>query len=343
MAHEIDFSKGKAAIAFVGQTPWHGLGQQLTPGQGIEIWRKEAGLDYDVKRAPVRYQQQLGDLDPIDLQFKGRDVLYRSDTGKALSVVGDRYNIVQPSEILDFFAKLSEIGGFDLEVAGALSDGKRVWGLAKVNDGAPIIGHDVVRPYVLFATSYDASMSSVAKLTGIRVVCNNTIEMAVGSGYMGIGKTESDTENNAVSTLIRIPHSQKINADEIRLKLGIVGDVFEKWLVNTRLLAERAMTEQQAEAFTYKLVESVTPAPSANRRPVDVKQTVAYKRIIEMFNGDLIGADLTGGQNRWAMLNAVTQYVDHERGKTNSSRVDGAWFGAGNALKNKAYSLLSEV
>lgn len=346
MAHEIDQTTGRNAIAFVGEKPWHGLGQQLTPGQGLDVWKREAGLDYDVLRSPVMFEtphsvegQEVRSL----ATMPGRDVLYRSDTGAALSVVSKGYNIVQPGEILDFFGHLSDIGGFDLEVAGVLSEGKRVWGLARVSDGAPVIGHDVVRPYVLFATSYDGTMATVAKFTAIRVVCNNTITMAVGSGMDSSGKSESDTEGRAVSSLVRIPHSRKINTSEIRQQLGIVADVYDRWLINTRLLAEQSMNATQADKFVFQLIDSITPAPSFGRKAVDVRSSKSYRRILEMFNGDLIGADLAGTNNKWVMLNAVSEYVDHERGKTDDTRLSGAWFGAGDALKNKAYSLLSEA
>jgi phage/plasmid-like protein (TIGR03299 family) len=339
MAHEIDTTAGRAAIAFVGQTPWHGLGQQLSPNQGIEIWRRESGLDYQVLRSPVRFDNAIT---ATTNTMPDRDVLYRSDTGAALSVVGKNYNVVQPDAILDFFHRLSDIGGFELEVAGALSGGRRVWGLAKVNDGAPIIGHDVVRPYVLFATSYDGTMATVAKMTAIRVVCNNTITMAVGRGSESNGKTESDTQNRAVSSLVRIPHSTKVDINDVRKRLGIVADVYERWLVETRLLAERAMDNNSAEAFVQRLIGSVTPSSSIRATP-PVTTMKSYQRIMQLFDGGLIGGDLTGGNNCWKMLNAVTEYVDYERGKSPDSRLDGAWFGAGDALKTKAYSMLAEA
>ena len=340
MAHLIDETTGKAAIAWTHKAPWHGLGKQLEPGQGMDVWAREAGLDYQVLRSPVVY---MNNTSLLQQEMAGRDVLYRSDTGAALSVVGKGYHIVQPAEILDFFARLSDIGGFELEVAGALSDGKRVWGLAKVNDGGSVIGHDVVRPYVLFATSYDLSMATIAKLTAIRVVCNNTITMAVGRGIEGAGKTESDTENQAVSSLVRIPHCNKIDMDDIRMRLGIVADVYERWLVQTRIMAEQEMTKTAAESFVFNLIKSVTPAPAPGRKLPDVRDTNSYKRILGLFNGDLIGADLTGGDNRWSMLNSVTEFVDHERGKSDDGRLSGAWFGVGDAMKNKAYSMLTSV
>lgn len=342
MAHELDFSTGKAAIAFLSTTPtpWHGLGQSLTPGQGLEVWKREAGLDYEVLRSPVRFRNYTT---LMENEFSGRDVLYRSDTGAHLSVVSKGYNVVQPVEILDFFGELAAIGGFELEVAGALSDGKRIWGLAKVNDGGAVIGHDVVRPYVLFATSYDKSMATIAKFTAVRVVCNNTITMAVGRGAEMAGKTESDTEGRAVSSLVRIPHSSKINPGEIRKSLGIVADVYERWLVETRLLAEQALTADAADKFVFNLITSITPAPSAGRKLPDARDTKSFKRIMEMFNGDLIGAELTGGDNKWKMINCVTEFVDYERGKSQDSRLSGAFFGVGDAIKSKAYDMLTSV
>lgn len=352
MAHMIDETTGKAAIAYVGDTPWHNLGQSLTAGASIDVWRKEAGLDYNVVRSPVQFERidfsgiEAGDGVTIPTEMIAmpeRHVLYRSDTGAPLSVVSKDYKVVQPGEVLDFFGKLAEIGGFELETAGALSDGKRIWALARVNDGAPIIGQDVVRPYVLLATSYDGSMATTAKFTAVRVVCNNTITMAVGSGDYAEGKLESDTEGGAVSSLVRIPHSKTFNPDAVRLGLGIVANVWEKWLVNTRILAERKMEMQQADVFTFNLLSSIQGKPSGDRPLPDVRKSKGFDRIMSMFQGDLIGDDLTEGMNRWRMLNAVTEWVDHERGKTDDTRMTSAWFGAGDGIKNRAYDMLASA
>lgn len=353
MARMIDETTGKAAIAYVGETPWHGLGQRLTAGSGIETWRHEAGLDYEVARAPVRFDRikfnELASTDdltaiPTELAtMAGRDVLYRSDTGAPLSVVSKDYKVVQPGEVLEFFAKLAEIGGFDLETAGALSDGKRIWALAKVNEGAPVIGHDLVRPYVLLATSYDGTLATTAKMTAVRVVCNNTLTMSVGSGAetgFSAGKSETDTENRAVSSLVRIPHSKTFDADKVRLELGIVANVFERWLVEARILAEREMDERRAGNFVAKLLSPLQPKEKEGKPAPSVRESRGYQRIMELFcGGDLIGADMTG-ETRWKALNAVTQFVDWERGKSPDTRVAGAWFGTGEGIKNRAYAML---
>lgn len=151
MAHMIDETTGRAAMAYVGATPWHGLGQQLTPGASIEDWTREAGLAYTVLESPVLYRTEAA-TDPE--VFKGRKVLHRSDTGAPLSVVSDGYRTVQPAEVMGFFGKLADIGGFEMETAGALSHGRRVWALARVSAAAEILAGDTVRPYILLATSY---------------------------------------------------------------------------------------------------------------------------------------------------------------------------------------------
>ena len=318
MAHMIDTTTGTAAIAFAGQTPWHGLGQALTPDASIETWTREAGLNYTVNESPVLFQT---DATTMPEEFKGRKVLHRSDTGGALAVVSDGYRVVQPADVMGFFGKLVELGGFQMETAGVLSHGRRVWALAKVNQGADVIEGDTVRPYVLLGTSYDGTMATVAKFTSIRVVCNNTITAALGRENAGT---------------VRVLHSERFNPDAVRMELGIVGDNWERFLVQSRKLAGETMSKIEADAFVTALLE-----PFHNSR-MDLKETRGYKRIMDLFSGQAIGADIPGvAGTRWAMLNAVTELVDHERGRSNNTRIESAWFGAGAALKARAADLLA--
>lgn len=327
MAHNIDLTLNKPAIAFVGKVPWHGLGQQLTPGQSIDTWRIEAGLNYDVLESPVMFSTGLDGKYPMIDVMPSRKVLYRNEVNAPLAVVGKDSKVVQPSEVLDFFAKLADIGGFDLEVAGALSGGTRIWGLAKISDGAPIIGHDQVKPYLLLATSYDGTMSTIAKLVAIRVVCNNTLQVSLGEAER-IG---------AVSSVVKVPHNLEFKPDEVRMQLGIVADAFERWTVQTRLLAETPLPEAAADEFINNLLASIHP----NKEPHEIKALAAYDRLTGLYQGQgLIGSDLDGGFTKWRMLNCVSQMTDWERGG-DKTRLNSAWFGSGNNIKNKAYSLLS--
>lgn len=334
MAHMIDTTTGRAAMAYTGTTPWHGLGQSLTPGADVDTWTREAGLGYTVLESPVQYSTPA----TTELQsWPARKVLHRSDTGAPLAVVSDSYHVVQPAEVMDFFRKLVDLGGFQLETAGALSDGRRVWALASVGDAAPVVDRDLVRPYLLLGTSYDGTMATVAKFTAIRVVCNNTITAAVG-GYAGgrVIKGESETTTGYLRSAVRVLHSERFDADAVRLQLGIVAGAWESFLVQSRQLAGVPMDTLQADEF---LAELLAPYHTSAKPLEDSK---AYRRALELFNGRAIGADLPGvAGTRWAMLNAITQLVDHERGRSNNTRMESAWFGAGAALKARAAELLA--
>jgi phage/plasmid-like protein (TIGR03299 family) len=328
----IDETTGRAAIAYTGVTPWHGLGQALTPGASIETWTREAGLGYDVLESPVQYSTPASS----ELQrWPDRKVLHRSDTGAPLAVVSDGYRVVQPAEIMDFFRELVELGGFQLETAGALSDGRRVWALASVADAAPVVSRDLVKPYLLLGTSYDGTMATVAKFTAIRVVCNNTITAAVG-GYGNGRVLEAEKDLGYLKSAVRVLHSERFDAESVRLQLGIVANAWESFLVQSRQLAGQPMAAEAADAFVAELLQPY------HTSKLPMNETRAYKRIMALFNGGAIGSELPGvAGTRWAMLNAVTELVDHERGRSNNTRIESAWFGAGAALKARAAELLA--
>jgi phage/plasmid-like protein (TIGR03299 family) len=264
-------------------------------------------------------------------------VLHRSDTGAPLAVVSDGYRVVQPAEVMDFFRELVEIGGFELETAGALSDGRRVWALASVGDAAPVVSNDLVKPYLLLGTSYDGTMATVAKFTAIRVVCNNTITAAVGgysNGRAVAGEAEKDL--GYLKSAVRVLHSERFDPEAVRLQLGIVANAWESFLIQSRQLAAQPFGGEVADAFIAELLRPY------HAGKLHINETRAFKRIVQLFNGAAIGSELPGVANtKWAMLNAVTELVDHERGRSNNTRIESAWFGAGASLKARAAELLA--
>lgn len=318
MAHMIDTTTGRAAVAYAGQVPWHGLGQALTPDAGIDAWTIQAGLAYTVLESPVLFNTPASSEPQA---WPNRKVLHRSDTGAPLAVVSDGYNVVQPAEVMHFFGKLAEIGGFELETAGALSYGRRIWALARVGSGADIVDGDQVRPYLMLATSYDATMATVAKFTTIRVVCNNTIVQALN--------TES-------SSGVRVLHSERFDADAVRLKLGIVGNQWERFLVQSRKLAEVPMSPVEADAFVQELLKPY------HTGAVEIQESKGYRAIMDLFaNRRALGSEIPGvAGTRWAALNAVTEMIDHQRGRSTNTRLESAWFGTGAAIKARALELL---
>jgi phage/plasmid-like protein (TIGR03299 family) len=325
----IDTTTGRAAIAYTGTTPWHGLGQVLTPDSTIEQWTQEAGLGYTVLESAVEYSTPAVTGHQV---WPDRKVLHRSDTGAPLAVVSKDYRTVQPAEVMGFFQKLLDLGGFQMETAGALSHGRRVWALASVGDGAEVVDGDVVKPYLLLGTSYDGTMATIAKFTAIRVVCNNTITPAVNS-------TSDEINKGYIKSAVRVLHSERFDADAVRLQLGIVANQFERFMIESRKLAHIDMNFTDADLFVKELLKPY------HTGKLDIVDTRAYKRVIELWQGRAIGSDILSDAHvkgsRWGMLNAVTQLVDHERGRSDNTRLESAWFGTGSAIKNRALELLT--
>lgn len=321
MAHLIETNEltGKAEIAYVYKKPWHGLGQELTPDAPIEVWRKEAGLDWTAELANVEYRinQINGEL----FTFQKQNVVFRSDTAAPLGIVTDRYKVHQPAEVLDFFNTLVKSAGFSLEVAGAIKGGKRIWALANVNKEACVLGQDAVKAYLLLSTSFDGSTATIGQFTSIRVVCNNTLSAA-------------DSESSP--SRFSITHGAKFDASLMRDKLGLVVSGFDGMMDKYRSLARSSTNTQQVEKFMKELFPHVY-----NEKAGQYQESRGYKKVMDLFEGKSIGYGMTGTiGTKWGLLNAVTEYIDHERGHNVDSRITNAWFGNGNRLKSQAETLL---
>lgn len=152
MAHLVE------QMAYVGATPWHGLGTRLTQKQPLEVWQREAGMNWQIQDSPVHFKADtVGNLGTIH-SFPEQKVLYRSDTKAPLSVVSNRYQVVQPREVLEFYRDLTEVSGYELETAGILKGGRKFWALARTGQTTALKGNDQVNGYLLLATSCDGTL-----------------------------------------------------------------------------------------------------------------------------------------------------------------------------------------
>src|ERR1700679_1352407 len=161
MTHALTITNGKVEHAYVGEVGWHGLGNKLEAGATIEEWLAAAGMDWRIKRAKVRYPVSCEDADKPEAwrTMDDRHVLLRSDNGNPLGIVSDGYKPVQPKQVLEFFRDLTEAAGFQLETAGTLFGGKRMWALASIGAEAKIASEaDKVRGFLLLCTACDGSM-----------------------------------------------------------------------------------------------------------------------------------------------------------------------------------------
>lgn len=328
MAHELDFSNGRANMAYVGKVPWHELGHALPGNADLKTWRKAAGLDWSVKATPVLYraQRRAGGVRMIP----DHRLLLRSDTRAPLGIVSRRYKVVHPGEVLSFFEELVNGNGFTMETAGSLRGGKRIWALARVGEDAHIVNGDNVRPYLLLATSYDASMATTAQFTSIRVVCNNTLTAAVG---------DHGSRGRTYEPRVTIRHIREFNAKEVREQLSIATSSWEEFILKTRQMAAVKVNDDLMDVFLLDLYQVTRD----DERAIDkARKSKAYTRITQLFKGEAMGAEMVG-KTLWGAVNAVTEYVDHERGNKRETALDAAWFGEGAALKNRALSMAQEL
>ena len=124
------------SMAYAGEKPWHGLGNKLQPNQSIDDWKESAGMDWTIQNSEVRFITGQNGIGTISA-FPEQKVLYRSDTKAPLAVVSKRFQVVQPGEILEFYRDLTEVGGFELETAGVLREGRKFWALARTGQVCP--------------------------------------------------------------------------------------------------------------------------------------------------------------------------------------------------------------
>jgi phage/plasmid-like protein (TIGR03299 family) len=332
MAHELTIRANQTAeMAYTGDKPWHGLGQQLNAGSPIEAWQAAAGMDWKIQRSKVRYFADREGATQIEMP--DQHVLFRSDTKEALGLVSAKYKTVQPAQVLEFFRDLTEGAGFELSTAGTLFGGKKFWALAKIGEGAEIVTGDLVGGYLLLATSCDGSSATTAKFVMERVVCNNTLTMAMAEK----GKA------------VKVSHRNVFNPAAIKQSLGIAQESFASMVDAARTLTQIRISRAGAEQFVRQLLRPTEAAAPASfdfmGKVLESKEERAPRgeaEILRLFSGAAKGDSLPGVHGTaWGLLNAVTEYVDHHAtAKTDSHRLNSAWFNGGDDLKTAAFEKL---
>lgn len=310
MAHEIE------SMAYVGATPWHGLGNPLTPHRPIDVWINEAGMNWQIEAGDVLFN--AGASDELRIKsFADNQVLFRSDTLAPLSVVSKRYQIVQPREVLEFYRDLVAVGGFELETAGVLKGGRKFWALARTGQENRLKGDDRIKGYLLLATSCDGTLATTAQFTSVRVVCNNTLQVAVAHP----------------GGAVKVPHSTQFDPALVKQSLGIGLSAWDSFMGDVHRLAARPVNPIEAQRFLVEVLGDTKLAidQQPNQRGI---QTVR-----NLFEGKGRGSELASAQGTaWGLVNSVTEFVDHHRKARNQDfRLDSAWFGQGAALKDRAF------
>lgn len=324
MAHQISVHNAVAeVVSGRGMTPWHKLGTVVQGLMTSAEALKAAHLDWEVVSLPVFVNGQQLPF-PTEENSDGYQAICRGDAADSesgcLGIVKGRYEPIQNAEAFNFFDHLIGQGKAVYDTAGALRGGRQVWLLAKVDGEIGICG-DAHRQYALMLTSHDGSYAMQVTWVLERVVCANTLSIAL-CGAQNTCK-------------VRHTASWKDKEAEAARVLGLGEHYFKTVQESLAKLHSQLLTPEQMAQFT----ELLLPAKVEDGKPVPTRTANIRAEIDRLFDR----GDGNKGQSRWDALQAVTDYADHFstlRGE-NSTRLESATFGAAAQLKQRAFDLLT--
>lgn len=316
--HNLMIQNGEASMFYIGQIPWHGLGTRLDKPATAREAITAARLDWEVEKRPL----QTTDGIPVPDRF----AVMRKDGNKAvLGIAGDGYTPLQNHEAFAFFDPVVGKDAAIYHTAGALGQGERIWLLAKLPGHLRVVGDDVSEKYLLLANGHDGTLSLQVKFTPVRVVCQNTLAIALNGG-------ES----------VRILHTRDIHhrMKDAERMLGIVTRGFGQMEESFQAMAKVPMDRKRLAEY----LAEVYPAPSS---PEDLNTQLRAQRDrswSEYFFDQGQGNRLPGVEGTlWAAFNGVTEWLDHRQTRRgDDQRLNSTWFGASYRTKARALSVAGE-
>ena len=321
MAHQLTTTNGMVEFAYAEGTdkPWHGLGQIVPTGASIDEWRVAAGMDWRIKRGIVRYATSR-EADLGLMEVPDQHVLFRSDTKAPLGVVSEKYKVVQPAEVIEFFRDIVKTGGLELSAAGTILGGRKFWATAKIGEASPVSVRDTIGGYLLISTSADGSMATEVRRTTIRTVCSNTLAMAMADAPASV----------------KITHRSEFDAEKVKDFMGLNTAAWDSFRHQITRLAEKQLDVEQAEDLAVEIFTGEQDK---------VRTSAGFNKVMDLFQGDGKGATFDGTYGTaWGLVNAFTEYVDwFTRARTTENRFVSSQWGQGAALKQRALDVLSAV
>lgn len=321
MAHELEIMEnGEASMAFVGETPWHGLGKRVPSDVSPEQMLKAANLDWEVEKMPLFYQTDTG---PVMTDSRA---LVRSTDKKLLTIVSQAWKPVQNLEAFEFFNDFVHAGDMEMHTAGSLKNGKMVWAMAQIKDSFEIFGGDKVEGYLLFSNPHEFGRSIDVRFTPIRVVCNNTLTLAL--------------DGEARRGSVKINHRQTFNADEVKETLGIAKDKLQKYKEQALFLGQKKYSKETIVEYFNRVFPSLTKDEELVK---DLRKTPVSRQAEEAMAviHTQPGAQFAEG-SWWQAFNTVTYMTDHTLGRSKDTRLTSAWYGMNRVKKEKALDLAIE-
>ena len=306
-------SSNVESMFYTREKPWHGLGVRVEEAPTSADALRLAGLDWEVAQEPIF--TEAGDA------IAGYKVNVRDRDRKVLGVVSDRYRIVQNREAFSFTDALLG-NGVRYETAGSLQEGKRVWLLARL-PREYIIAGERISPYLVFSNSHDGSGAVRVALTPIRVVCNNTLNLALDTARRSWSMIHtgniSDKMQEAKDTLFMA-----------ETYMDSLGEAFER-------LRRQKVTDSQLKEY----VEQLLPLEK-DATPMQEKNTMKPRE--DMLRRYYDAPDLRGvGNNAYRFVNAVSDFATHAKPLRRTANYNENLFMRtmdGNPMIDRAYQLV---
>ena len=298
----------------VREKPWHGLGAIVAEALSSADALKLAGLDWNVVQEPI--------FTDFNEPVEGYRANVRDSDRKVLGVVSDRYKVVQNTDAFSFTDEL--LGkGVRYETAGSLQGGKKVWLLARLPHEYIIAG-ERISPYLVFSNTHDGSGSVKVAVTPVRVVCNNTLNLALNTAK----RSFSMVHTGNIQDKIQEARDTLFMAEEY---MDCLGMEFEQ-------LRRQKVTDAQVKEY-IELLLPMEKDPTAIQR----KNTLKLRE--DMMRRYYDAPDLQKiGNNAYRFVNAVSDFATHSNPIRRTANYNENLFMRtmdGNPLIDKAYQLVS--
>jgi phage/plasmid-like protein (TIGR03299 family) len=279
---------------------WHGLGEVFDQAPGWEEGTHRLGWTVQVCPLVANYHDN-------EVEVPQAFAVIREDIGISLGVVGGRYVPIQNLEAFSLVKPLVDDGQCEIETCGSLHNGAKVFLLLKIKGEDLDIGmqkKDLLKSYLLVTSTHDGSSSLKVGFTCVRVVCQNTLTASLrGDGFTSIRHTAS--------------------AEKAMALLQTTIDVGRRELAST---AEIYKMMQEVQISRYRAIEIIAAYRDSKKtektEEISSAEQAIRDRMLEIFYKE-------GGSNGWNLYNAVNGYNVHEAGKSQETRVNKVWFGAG--------------
>ena len=322
-------------MAWTVQVPWHGEGLEVAPDLTPHEMMKAAELDWTVSKRPIfTTHKPTSEYKIVDgvyadaelLDNPDRFALVRDSDNTWLGECSGDYQVIQNERIFDFFQKFSKHANISMETAGSLRGGKDIFGLAKLNDNFALPGGDEINGFVLFRQPHQPGYAMSIRDTEVRVVCSNTLQLALRQ------------QSAAKFTMSHRTEFNDVKEDEALRTMGAVYERRAKFKEAAEFLAKKKAKDKEVIEFISKLYQ---PKILVDHKPEEGPIQDNFSKIPKAVFEALVtapGADNKSAKGTWwGALNAVTFVEDHQR--TGENKVYNAMFGEASKRKTTAMNL----